>query len=70
MNNIIPRNFKKLIVKMNIKTNTNDIGDILHISKNEYNDYIATNIKTGEKASVFINMLRTPEITTILETIK
>lgn len=69
MKNKIPRNFNKIIAKMNIETNMDKVGDIIHIIKNPYNDYISFNTRTKKRAIVFAEMLRDAELVNILEII-
>ena len=47
---------------MKIKTNLTDPEDEVHIIKNESNEYIGTNIKTGKTGLYFVSMLRNSNI--------
>jgi len=69
MNNKIPRKFNQIIGKMLIDTNMTKKEDIVHISKNDYNEYIALNQRTKEYAHCFVSMLRNAEIFEVIEVI-
>lgn len=58
-NNRIPRNFKKITFLKNT-------GEVFEVIKDEWNQYIGTDIKTGKQYSMFISTLRIKEIYNIL----
>ena len=62
MNNIIPRKFNRIVGKMLINTNMDKVNDIIYITKDEYNRYLAFNTRTNENACCFVGMLRNAEI--------
>lgn len=64
--NRIPRKFNQIIGKTLINTNMDQIGDILHIYKNDYG-YLALNIRTGKYAYVFANFIRNAKIFELIE---
>lgn len=67
MNNRIPRKFNCIIGKMLIETSCDKPNDIIHITKNEYNNYIALNTRTQKYSCCFIGMLRNAEIFELME---
>lgn len=69
-NNVIPRQFIKITGKMLIKTSCDEIGDIVTVTRNEYNQLTEVNHRTGERACPFISMLRNAQIFELLEVVK
>lgn len=67
MNNRIPRKFNYIIGKILIDTNMSKANDIVHITKNDYDGYLAFNTRTKEKASCFVSMLRNTQIFELIE---
>ena len=67
-NNKIPRKFNQIIGKMLIATNMDEIGDIVHIYKNDFG-YLTLNQRTKKYAYSFVSMLRNPEIFELIEII-
>ena len=68
MSNKIPRKFNMIKGEMLINTSMNKIGDIVHISKNEYG-YVSHNTNTNKNAQCFLSMLRNANVIKILEII-
>ena len=61
--NVIPREFFRLIGEMQIDTNMDKNGDILHVTKCECGTgYLAYNLRTGKYAQIFSSMLRNAEV--------
>jgi hypothetical protein len=67
MNNRIPRKFNQIVGKMLIDTNMDKKEDILHITKNDYDGYLALNTRTNKYAYCFGSMLRNAQIFELLE---
>jgi hypothetical protein len=62
----IPRKFNRITGKMLINTSMDKIGDILHITKNDYG-YLSLNTKTQKYAYCFVGMIRNKEIFELME---
>ena len=63
--NRIPRTFYRITGKMNVDTNFNKVGDILHIFKNNFG-YLALNERTGTYSYCFVSMIRNQDIFKII----
>lgn len=68
LNNVIPRNFNKIVGKILIDTNVDIKGDILEISNNDY--YRVLNRRTLKYSHANMNILRNKELFEIIEIIK
>lgn len=68
-NNVIPRKFYNIAVKMLINTSESIQGDIIQVSKNDFG-YIGYNKRTNKHFYIFPSMLRNTECCTFLEVIK
>lgn len=66
MGNRIPRKFDRIIGEMLVKTNCGKIGDTIHVCKNEFNEYIGENIRTGERYNFPVSTLRIKEVFKII----
>ncbi len=67
MKNRIPRKFKEIKGEMLIPTNVSEPGDIVKVYRNEFNDLVSLNIRTGEKSQMFLSLLRNGNIFKVLE---
>ena len=65
-NNKIPRNWKKITYKSKIDTNVDSVGDTIEVERDEWNRPIATNLRTGKTALMFLDMLRNDELSEII----
>lgn len=65
-NNKIPRNWKKITYKSKIDTNMDKVGDTIEVERDEWGKPIATNLRTGKTAWVFLDMLRNEELSEIV----
>lgn len=65
-NNKIPRNWKKITYKSKTDTNVDKVGDTIEVERDEWNRPIATNLRTGKTALVFLDMIRNEELSEIL----
>jgi hypothetical protein len=63
--NVIPHKFHLMVGRMLIKTNCNEVGDVLHVCRKDYG-LTALNVRTGERVRPFISMLRNPELFEIM----
>lgn len=68
-NNVIPRNFYNIKVKMLIPTSESQPGDIVNIGKNDFG-YIGYNIRTNKHFYIFATMMRNAAICEFLEVTK
>ena len=68
-NNVIPRKFYSITVKMLIDTSETKTNDIIHISKNDFG-YLGYNKRTNRHFYVFASMLRNINCCELLEVIK
>jgi 2-C-methyl-D-erythritol 4-phosphate cytidylyltransferase len=70
MNNEIPRKFNRITGKMLINTSMDQIGDTLHITKNDISTgYLALNTRTQKYAYCFPSMIRNKDIFELIEII-
>ena len=65
-NNKIPRNWKKITYKSKTDTNVDKVGDTIEVERDEWNRPIATNLRTGKTALVFLDMIRNEELSEIV----
>lgn len=65
-NNKIPRNWKKITYKSKIDTNVDSVGDTIEVERDEWNRPIATNLRTGKTALMFLDMLRNEDLAEII----
>ena len=68
-NNVIPRKFYSITVKMLIDTSETEINDIIHIVKNDFG-YLGYNKRTNKYFYVFVSMLRNINCCELVEVIK
>lgn len=68
-NNIIPRKFYGIKIKLLIDTSDGKIGDIIHITKNDFG-YLGYNSRTNKHYYYFLSMLRNKNCCEIIEVIK
>lgn len=64
--NKIPRKFNRITAKIKINTNMDEIGDILHIFRNNFG-FLGLNLRTGKYAYYFASMIRNGDIFEFLE---
>ena len=67
MSNRIPRKFNCITGKMLINTNMDKVNDIVQITKNDYDGYLALNLRTKEYGCCFVSMLRNSDIFELIE---
>ena len=67
-NNVIPRKFYNISVKMIIDTSETKKNDVIQVSKNDFG-YLAYNKRTNKNFYVFASMLRNSELCEFLEVI-
>ncbi len=67
--NVIPRKFQSIKIKMKVDTNCG-IGEIINVSRNQYNELIGVRESDKENFLMSLSMLRIPEVVEILEIIK
>ena len=65
-NNVIPRNFHNITVKILVPTSKTAPGDIILVSKNDFG-YIGYNRRTNRHFYLFASMLRNKEICQFVE---
>jgi len=66
MGNKIPRKFNKIIMELTSNTNAGKVGDIMYVTKNEFNDYIGLNTRTKQSFNCPVGTLRIKEVFKII----
>ena len=65
-NNRIPRNFSGMFIEKLADSSAGNKGDTFYIFKNDYNEYIGINERTGKSYCFLVAHLRNPSYTKIL----